>query len=97
MADLEQKLLFVLVYQKTYPVQELLGEVFELSQSRVNDWIHRLLPVLRRALERVRTLPERDPGQFARSERRQGAGPELIIDGTERRRQRPKCHEKQAL
>src|SRR4051794_26791857 len=32
----EQKLLFILVHQKTYPLQVLLGEVFELSQSRVN-------------------------------------------------------------
>ena len=31
--SIEQKLLFALVYQKTYPVQTLLGEVFELSSS----------------------------------------------------------------
>jgi hypothetical protein len=30
----EQKLLFILVYQKAYPLQTLLGEVFELSQAR---------------------------------------------------------------
>jgi len=93
----EQKLLFALVYQKAYPLQELLGEVFELSQSRTNRWIHQLLPVLRRALKNLGVRPERDPRQFARRQRRTGEPLDLIIDGTERRRQRPKNPEKQAL
>ena len=58
--SLEQKLLFALVYQKAYPLQELLGEVFELSQSRVNYWVHRLLPVLQFALDELGVLPERE-------------------------------------
>jgi DDE superfamily endonuclease/Helix-turn-helix of DDE superfamily endonuclease len=94
---IEQKLLFVLIYQKTYPLQELLGTVFDLSQPRVNYWIHRLLPVLLQALDDLGHLPQRDPRQFARHERRHGEPLELIIDGTERRRQRPKNQEKQAL
>src|SRR6266478_2965979 len=57
----EQKLLFLLVYLKTYPLQTLLGELFELSQSGVNYWIHRLLPILREALDELGALPERDP------------------------------------
>jgi len=59
--SMEQKLLFALVYQKTYPVQTLLGELFDLSQSRTNDWIHRLLPILKEALDDLGVLPERDP------------------------------------
>ena len=94
---LEQKLLFTLVYQKTYPLQVLIGEVFGLSQSRVNEWIHRLLPVLKQALAKLGALPERNPRQFARRERRKSKTKALIIDGTERRRQRPKNPEKQAL
>ena len=93
----EDKLLFILVHQKAYPLQELLGSLFDLSQTQVNRWIHRLLPVLVRALDRLGFLPERDPGQFSRHERRQGEPPDLIIDGTERRRQRPKNPEKQRL
>lgn len=93
----EQKLLFALVYLKTYPLQELMGEVFDLSQSRANRWIHQLMPVLQRTLKNVGVRPERDPRQFARRERRTGEPLELIIDGTERRRQRPKNLEKQAL
>jgi hypothetical protein len=92
-----QKLLFALVYLKTYPLQALLGEVFGLSQSRANRWIHQLLPVLQQTLKDLGVRPERDPRQFARRERHRGEPLELIIDGTERRRQRPKNPEKQAL
>jgi Helix-turn-helix of DDE superfamily endonuclease/DDE superfamily endonuclease len=93
----EDKLLFILVYQKAYPLQELLGSLFDLSQSQANRWVHRLLPILVRALGRLGFLPERNPSRFSRHERRQGEAPELIIDGTERRRQRPKNAEKQVL
>jgi hypothetical protein len=97
LAPMEQKLLFILVYQKTYPVQTLLGELFGMSQSRANEWIHRLLPILKDALGDLAVLPERDPKQFARSEQHHKNSREYIIDGTERRRQRPKDPEKQAL
>jgi hypothetical protein len=70
--------------------------VFEVSQSRVNEWIHRLLPILKGALGELGVLPEREPGHFARSEAQHGERPDLIIDGTERRRQRPKNPIKQA-
>jgi hypothetical protein len=95
--SVEQKLLFVLVYQKTYPLQVLLGETFEMSQARANQWLHRLLPVLHQALEDLGVMPERNPRQFAAHERRRGEKLDLTIDGTERRRQRPKNPEKQAL
>lgn len=94
---IEQKLLFVLVYLKTYPVQTLLGQVLDVSQSRANDWLHRLLPILHTALDDLGVLPERDPRQFARHEKRYPQSRDFLIDGTERRRQRPKNPEKQAL
>jgi len=93
----EQKLLFLLVYLKTYPLQALLGELFELSQAGANYWIHRLLPVLRAALDDVGVLPERHPDHFAQSQPPVAGDPRLIIDGTERRRQRPQNPAKQAL
>jgi hypothetical protein len=93
----EQKLLFLLVYLKTYPLQVLMGELFGLSQPGANYWIHRLLPVLREALDGLGVLPERNPKDFARSQTASGTEPRLIIDGTDRRRQRPKNPEKQAL
>ena len=57
----EQKLLFLLVHLRTYPLQVIMGELFGLSQPAVNSWIHRLLPVLRAALDDLGVLPERDP------------------------------------
>jgi DDE superfamily endonuclease len=90
----EQKLLFLVVYLKTYPLQAVMAELFDLSQPGVNYWLHRLLPILQRALDDLGVLPEREPRRVAQ----QLAGKaRLIIDGTERRRQRPKNPEKQAL
>jgi hypothetical protein len=97
LTSVEQKLLFALVYQKTYPLQALLGCVFELSQPRVNYWVHHLLPVLQCALNALGTVPERDPRQFADSKKQRQQPPDFIIDGTERRRQRPKSPAKQVL
>jgi Helix-turn-helix of DDE superfamily endonuclease/DDE superfamily endonuclease len=96
LAEMEQKVLFILVHQKVYPLQTLLGEGFGVSQSRGNEWLHRLLPILKDALEDLGVLPEREPEHFAQSERQHGERPELIIDGTERRRQRPKALTTQA-
>jgi hypothetical protein len=95
--SMEQKLLFILVYQKTYPLQVVMGELFGISQAAANQWIHRLLPVVGDALTQLGVMPERDGANFARSQRRQKASADYIIDGTERRRQRPKSPEKQAL
>jgi DDE superfamily endonuclease/Helix-turn-helix of DDE superfamily endonuclease len=91
------QLLFLLVYLKTYPIQALMGQLFGLSQPGVNYWIHRSLPILREALDSLGVLPRRGPDDFARSQAAAGTEPRLIIDGTERRRQRPKDPEKQAL
>jgi hypothetical protein len=91
-----QKLLFLLVYLKTYPLQVVMAELFGLSQPQVNYWLGRLLPVLRDALDDLGALPQRDAHAFARTESSGGPGPRLIIDGTERRRRRPKDPEKQA-
>jgi hypothetical protein len=89
------KLLFILVYTKTYPLQTMLGLQFDLSQGRVNIWIHRLLPVLDAALDTQGHVPERDGAQVAGSPLVNEGGADLIIDGTERRRQRPSDDEQQ--
>jgi hypothetical protein len=93
----EDKLLFLLIYLKTYPLQAVMGELFDLSTPRVNYWIHRLLPVSRSTMDDLGVLPERDPTHFAQDQCASGKAPRLIIDATERRRQRPKNPEKQAL
>lgn len=97
LASLEQKLLFALVYQKSYPVQSLMGELFGMGQAQANAWIHTLLPILKQALDDLGYEPERDPKKFKKSEHNQKEASKSIIDGTERRRQRPKEAKKQTL
>jgi Helix-turn-helix of DDE superfamily endonuclease/DDE superfamily endonuclease len=91
----EDKLLFILVYQKTSPLQTLHGLQFGLSQPQTHYWIHRLLPVLRGALTDLKMTPERDGQKVANSDLVNERAPDLLIDGTERRRQRPKDDTKQ--
>lgn len=91
------KLLFVLVYLKTYPLQVVLGQLFGISTSQANYWLHHLLPVLRSALDDRGVLPERDGRRLAQTPTQPTSRRVVIIDGTERRRQRPKKPEKQAL
>ena len=82
-------------YQKTNPLQTMPGWQFGLSQPPANDWSHRLLPVLPQALRTLGEAPERDARRVATSARARAGGPDLTIDGSERRRQRPKEHAKQ--
>ena len=97
LASIEQKLLFALVYQKSYPVQSIMGELCGMGQSQANEWIHNLLPILKQALDNLGYEPERDPKKFKKSEQDQKDATDSIIDGSERRRQRPKQAEKQVL
>ena len=66
-SQMEDKLLFILVYQKTNPLQTMHGLQFDLSQPQTNYWIHRLLPVLRCALAALDMAPERDASRVATS------------------------------
>ena len=97
LGTVEDKLLFILVYTKTYPLQVVQGQLFEMSQSSANEWIHLLLPVLAAGLDALGVMPERDGPQAAQHERRQGEAHDLIVDGVERRRQRPKDAKIQAI
>jgi hypothetical protein len=40
LATCEDKLLFILVYFKTYPLQEVLAFHFDMSQGQACQWIH---------------------------------------------------------
>ena len=91
----EDKLLFILVYQKTYPIQEMLGLQFEISQPQANHWIHLLLPILKQTLSEMGLTPERDSAAVAENPLVAEAEPDFLLDGTERRRQRPKDAQKQ--
>jgi hypothetical protein len=85
----EDRLLFILVYQKTQPLQVMHALQFGLSQPQAHYWIHRLLPVLQQALADLGHRPERDGGRVVDHRFATEGGAALAIDGTERRRQRP--------
>jgi len=89
LSQMEDKLLFILVYQKTNPLQTMHGLQFDLSQPQTNYWIHHLLPVLQRALAALGMAPERDASRVATSPLALEGAPDGVMDGTERRRQRP--------
>ena len=55
----EDRLLFILVYLKTYALQVVQGRLFGMGQSKAHQWIHALLPVLLAALRALGDVPAR--------------------------------------
>jgi DDE superfamily endonuclease len=55
----EDRLLFVLVYLKTYPLQVVQGRLFGMGQSKAPQWIHVLLVVLQATLRTLGDAPTR--------------------------------------
>ena len=81
------------MYLKAYPPQAVPGQLSGIGAPRANYWLHHPLPLLRSAPDGLGVLPERDGAQPGKRPARSGR---LLIDGTERRRQRPEGPEKQA-
>src|SRR5215470_19315232 len=53
----EDRLFFILVYLKTYALQVVQGRLFGMGQSKANQWIHVLLPMLLAALRALDDAP----------------------------------------
>jgi len=53
------RLFFLLTYLKTYSLQVVQGRLFGMGQSKANQWIHVLLPVLLAALRTLGDAPAR--------------------------------------
>ena len=62
----EERLLFILVYLKTYPLQVVQGRLFGLGQSKAHQWIHVLLVVLRATLRALGDAPTRSVTELAK-------------------------------
>jgi hypothetical protein len=62
----EDRLLFILVYLKTYPLQVVQGRLFGMGQSKAHQWIHALLVVLRAALRTLGDAPTRSLTELAK-------------------------------
>lgn len=87
--DNRDKLLFILVYFRLYPTQEVQGFLFGIGQPQAHEWVHKLTPILNQALGYEHQLPERSPWRLERV-LKECSALEFIIDGTERRIPRPK-------
>ena len=66
LSQMEDKLLFILVYQKTNPLQTMHGLHFQLSQPQTNYWIHPPATRLAARLSRSRPGPRTrcEPGRY---------------------------------
>ncbi|HXH10511.1 MAG TPA: transposase family protein [Alphaproteobacteria bacterium] len=94
------KLLFILTYLQQNPIQEVQGQLFGMSQSNANKWIHVLHPVLNQALSDQVLLPARTAAEFAamfetHASDRKSTSPPFWHDGTERPIHRPTDPEEQ--
>ena len=61
----EDRLLFILVYLKTYALQVVHGRLFGMVQGKANQWIHVLLPALLAALRALGDAPARSLAALA--------------------------------
>lgn len=93
---IRDKLLFVLVYQKTSALQTMHALQFGMSQGRANHWIHRRLPVLQASLAQLGMKPEREGRHVASLIEASEGGANLSLDASEREIQRPVDVKKQA-
>jgi hypothetical protein len=62
----EDRLLFILVYLKTYPLQVVQGRLFGMGQSKAHQWIHVLLTVLQATLRALGDAPTRSVTELAK-------------------------------
>lgn len=90
---LEDKLLFILVYVRMYPLLFLHGMMFNLSESNACFWVHEYLPILDKTLNFAHKKPLRPRGRNL--EELIAEFPELVElgllgDGTERPTRKPK-------
>src|SRR5262245_40363661 len=89
LSNCEDKLLFILGYQRTNPLQTMHAWQFEGGQPQVHYWMHQLLPVLQHALADLGLASARDASRLATHLLALEGAPATALVGTERRWQRP--------
>jgi len=90
----EDRLLFILFYLKTYPLQEVLAHLFGMSQGLANFLIDQFGRILRETLNRMDHLPGRISEEMIRKLAEEEPQ-DLAIDATERAIERPSDPERQ--
>jgi hypothetical protein len=91
--EMGDKLLFILMYTRVYPLLCVQGMFFDLAESKACTWVKVLLPVLDGAMGELHARPKRATGRSLEEIIKEF--PELkelgvLIDGTERPIRRPK-------
>jgi Helix-turn-helix of DDE superfamily endonuclease len=79
----EDRLLFILVYLKTYALQVVQGRLFGMVQGKANQWIHVLLPALLAALRTLGDAPARSLTALAQRLGVSEADAATVIDSLE--------------
>jgi hypothetical protein len=79
----EDRLLFILVYLKTYALQVVHGRIFGMVQGKANQWIHVLLPVLLAALRALGDAPARTLSALAQRLGVSEADAATVVDALE--------------
>ena len=87
----EQKLLLLLYYLKSYPTFDVLGATFGLHRSKAHRYVHQLAPALQLTLAGLDVLPAREITSLEQMQAVFGDVPTLLLDATERLRQRPQA------
>jgi hypothetical protein len=80
----EDRLLFILVYLTTYPLQVVQGRLFGMGQSKAHQWIHALLVVLRTTLRTLGEAPTRSVQALATRLGVAEAKASALVEPTER-------------
>ena len=96
--EMADKLLFILVYTRIYPLLFVQGLLFGMAESKACTWVGVLLPVLDAAMGEIHVRPKRATGRSL--EEIIEEFPELqelgvLTDGTERPIRRPKDETKE--
>ena len=86
----KEKVCFILFYLKVYPTFDLLSAVSGINRGECNRWVHKLLPLLEKALGQKLALPKRSIRSMEEFRAAFPAAAEICLDGMERPRQRPK-------
>src|ERR671934_150169 len=69
----QDRLLFILTYLKQNAIQEVHGQLFNMSQSNVSKWVRLLLDILNSALASQSLLPARTAAELAAQLRAESA------------------------
>jgi len=94
--ETEEDLLFLLLFSlKTGMTEDVLGLIFGIERSTFSKNRAIALRVLSSALLKINVMPMREFASIEEFEKHLEAHPEIIIDGTEHRVQRPENQEVQ--